>query len=186
MTRALAISGIIAFAVLLVLFAGQLRNGGAQRPLRSALVGHALTPFSLPPLQGRTKALKEDGLAIAHLTQGRVTVVNFFASWCIECRLEGDALDALGRRQDVALAGIDYKDTPGAGAAFLSALGDPYGRIGNDETGRTAIDWGVYGVPETFVVDGTGRVVLRFTGPLTMDAVKSQLEPIIQAAVRTP
>jgi cytochrome c biogenesis protein CcmG, thiol:disulfide interchange protein DsbE len=111
---------------------------------------------------------------------GRVTLVNFFASWCTPCREEHSELMALGRLPGVALDGIAYKDKPEDTRRFLERLGDPFGRIGVDRSGTTAIDFGVYGVPETYVVDATGHIRLRHVGPLTADDVKSEILPLIR------
>jgi cytochrome c biogenesis protein CcmG/thiol:disulfide interchange protein DsbE len=181
-----AIAALIGLALLLALFGSLLMRPRDPAALPSALIGKPLASFALPPVDGRTKPVAVDGLALADLTQGRVTVVNVFASWCSECRLETQQLEALGRRSDIQLAGIAYKDEPKATTAFLAELGDPFARIGLDRSGRTAIDWGVYGVPETFVIDGQGRVIARFAGPLGDETLAQTIEPAIRAGQAQP
>jgi len=173
-------------ALVIAVFGALLMQPRDPAALPSPLIGKPLEPFTLPPVEGRPKPIANDGLSLADLTRGRVTVVNVFASWCSECRLETEQLEALSRRSDIQLSGIAYKDAPVATAAFLADLGDPFGRIGLDRTGRTAIDWGVYGVPETFVIDGQGRVRARFAGPLTDEILAQIIEPAIRAGQRQP
>ena len=184
MSRMAAIALLVAFAILVGFFAVQLRQGGDPSAVPSPLIGKPLEPFQLPALADRVKAVTPDGLALTDLKDGTVHVVNFFASWCVSCREETSALAALSERRDIRLVGVDYKDKPEAGNAFLAELGDPYDRIGFDHAGRTAIDWGVYGVPETFVIDGQGRVVARYAGPLTAGPMENVILPAIAAAKR--
>lgn len=182
MSRYGAYAALAVLAMMLALFGYLLASRHDPAAVPSALIGKPLAPFVLPPLEARAKPVAADGLSLADLTGGEVTVVNVFASWCIECRLETKQLDALGRRADIRLAGIAYKDKPEAAALFLQELGDPFGRVGQDPTGRTAIDWGVYGVPETFVIDGQGRVRGRHAGALTDKVLRQTIEPAIRAA----
>lgn len=144
--------------------------------LPSALVGDPA-----PSLE-RTVALRDDPApTAADLAAPGVKLVNFWASWCGPCRVEHPVLEALSA-EGVPVYGINYKDDPAKARAFLAELGDPYARIGADESGRTGLDWGIYGVPETFVVDGEGRVVMRFPGPLDPASVESRLRPAMAAA----
>jgi cytochrome c biogenesis protein CcmG, thiol:disulfide interchange protein DsbE len=182
MSRRGAYAALIGLALLIGLFGYVVLRNQNPAEVPSAMIGKPLEAFALPPVDGRTKAVTADGLALADLTRGRVTVVNVFASWCVECRLETGPLEVLARRKDIDLAGIAYKDDPMAAAGFLAELGDPFGRIGLDRAGRTAIDWGVYGTPETFVIDGQGRVRARFAGPLSPKTLKTVIEPAIKAA----
>jgi len=184
MSRMAALTLLAALALLIGFFAIQLRQGGDPSAVPSPLIGKALEPFALPALANRVKAASPDGLALTDLQDGKVHVVNFFASWCVTCRQETDALTALSARSDIELVGVDYKDRAEAGNAFLAELGDPYDRIGFDHAGRTAIDWGVYGVPETFVIDGEGRVVARYAGALTAEPLEKVILPAITAAQR--
>lgn len=110
-----------------------------------------------------------------------VKLVNYWASWCAPCRVEHPHLTELAA-EGIPIYGINYKDDPEKALAFLAELGNPYAAMGADASGRTAIDWGVYGVPETYVIDGEGRVVLRFAGPLTERSIAAQIRPAIEQA----
>ncbi len=160
------------FAVLVIAFAVGLRHDPHLLP--SALIDRPAPDFALPGLYESANGLTRNDL------DGRVTLVNFFASWCAPCREEHAELMALGRLPGVTLDGIAYKDKPEETRRFLERLGNPFGRIGVDRNGTTAIDFGVYGVPETYVVDGTGHIRLRHVGPLTAEDVKSEILPLIQ------
>ena len=166
---------------LLAAFAAGLRHDPHLLP--SALIDRPVPDFSLPTLyQGA------DGLTRKDL-EGRVTLVNFFASWCAPCREEQPQLMALAHRRGVTLDGIAYKDKPEQSRRFLDRLGNPYSRIGIDSDGTTAIDFGVYGVPETYVIDASGRIRYRHVGPLTTEDVKDKILPVIErvaASGRSP
>lgn len=164
------------FILVAGLFVLRLGAGDASR-LPSALIGKAVPPFALPPLAG----LDKPGLASADLGTGGVHVVNIFASWCAPCREEAPALLDLAR-QGVPLVGIAYKDRPENTRKFLADDGNPFAAVGTDETGRTGIDFGVYGVPETYVVDGHGIITAKIVGPLTQDAIRDQLLPALATA----
>ena len=141
--------------------------------LPSALLGRPVPSFSLPPLdEGGT------GWSDADLRTGKPQLVNVFASWCAPCRFEHPVLMALKAR-GVTINAINYKDEPAKAKAFLAEMGNPYARIGIDPHARIAIDWGVYGVPETFVVDGQGRIVFRFPGPITPDVLNDKILPAL-------
>lgn len=147
--------------------------GRDPEALPSALLGRAVPSFSLPPLEGRG-----EGWSDAELRTGKPQIVNVFASWCVPCRIEHPVLMGLKER-GVTINAINYKDEPAKANAFLDEMGNPYARIGADRNGRVAIDWGVYGVPETFVVDGQGRIVFRFPGPLTPDVLNDKVLPAL-------
>ena len=140
--------------------------------LPSALIDEEAPQFELPPLPGRDK-----GFSTADL-KGHVSLVNTFASWCGPCRQEHPVLNALAARKRVAIYGINYKDTGDAALSWIAALGDPYTRIGAD-SGRVGIDWGVYGVPETFVVDKTGHIRYKHVGPLTQADIDKTILPLV-------
>lgn len=108
-----------------------------------------------------------------------VKLVNFWASWCAPCRVEHPTLEALAE-EGIEIHGVNYKDDPANALGFLDEFGDPYTDIGTDQEGRTARDWGVYGVPETFVIDGDGKVVLRFAGPITERSLESRIRPALE------
>jgi len=142
--------------------------------LPSALIDQPVPEFDLPPLKD-----DKPGLASADLT-GEVSLVNVFASWCIPCRVEHPIITRLAERDDVAVFGLNYKDKPEDAKAWLAELGDPYDRIGADRDGRVGIDWGVYGVPETFVVGRDGRIRYKHVGPLTAEAVAERILPLVE------
>lgn len=160
------------FTVLLVAFAVGLRHDPHLVP--SALINRPAPDFALPGLYESANGLTRKEL------EGRVTLVNFFASWCAPCREEHTELMALSRLPGITLDGIAYKDKPEESRRFLDRLGNPFSHIGVDRNGMTAIDFGVYGVPETYVVDGTGHIRLRHVGPLTAEDVRSEILPLIQ------
>lgn len=152
--------------------------------LPSALIGKSVPTFSLPPVQGRRL-----GLSSADL-QGSVSLVNVFASWCVACREEHPFLLALAKSGRVAIHGINYRDDPADATEWLDSLGDPYQRTGADIDGKVAIDWGVYGVPETYVIGADARVRHRHVGPLTKDDLEETILPMVEdlrkVAGRTP
>ncbi len=140
--------------------------------LPSPLINEPAPQFDLPPLPGKDK-----GLSTADL-KGGVTLVNFFASWCVPCREEHKALSAFAALKRIPVYGIDYKDKPKAAADWLAELGNPYTQIGADD-GQVGIEWGVYGVPETFLVDGNGRIRYKHVGPLTQADIDKAILPLI-------
>lgn len=142
--------------------------------LPSALIDKPVPAFSLPPVEGRSL-----GLASADLG-GEVVLVNVFASWCGPCLVEHPLLMELAAQGVVAVHGINYKDRPENAARWLTRHGDPYRRTGADLDGRVSIDWGVYGVPETFVVDREGRIRYKHVGPLQRDDLEQKILPLIR------
>ncbi len=144
------------------------------RDIPSPLIGKPVPEFSLPPVKGRTL-----GLATADL-KGQVALVNVFASWCVACREEHPVLMELGRKGIVPIHGLNYKDKPDDAKTWLDELGDPYTRTGADISGRVAIDWGVYGVPETFVVDRKGMIAYKQIGPITPKVLEDTILPLIR------
>ncbi len=140
--------------------------------LPSPLIDKPAPRFELPPLMADAPAFSSADLA------GHVSLVNTFASWCAPCREEHPVIDALAQTKRVAIFGIDYKDKEDAARAWIAELGNPYTRIGTDD-GRVGIDWGVYGVPETFVVDPSGRIRYKHVGPLTADDVRRTILPLV-------
>lgn len=117
----------------------------------------------------------------ADLRDGEVKLVNFWASWCAPCRAEHPNLETLSA-EGLAIYGANYKDQPGAALKFLGDLGNPYAALGADSSGRMGIDWGLYGVPETFVIDGDGEIVLRFAGPITQRVLTERIRPALAKA----
>jgi cytochrome c biogenesis protein CcmG/thiol:disulfide interchange protein DsbE len=168
---------LVLFAGLAALFYVQLFAGPPSR-LPSVLIGREVPEFILPPLEGTSRP----GLSSADFKRGRVTVMNVWASWCLPCRDEHPYLVALARDASFDIVGINNKDNPENARRFLGQLGNPYARIGTDVNGRVSIDWGVYGVPETFVVDGHGRIAFKHVGPLNAQIVETRLLPEIRRA----
>ena len=158
------------FALLAVVFYSRL--GTDTTVLPSPLIDKPAPEFALPPLPGDGA-----GFSSADL-KGKVSLVNFFASWCVPCRAEHPVLNALARTKRVPIYGINYKDKPEAARAWIAELGNPYTRIGADD-GRVGIEWGVYGVPETFVVDRQGRIRYKHVGPLTRADLDRTILPLI-------
>ncbi len=143
----------------------------------SALIDKPVPQFTLAGLAGPEPRLGE-GFSNADLT-GQVSLVNVFASWCLPCRVEHPILMRLARDMKVRIFGLNYKDRPEDARAWLKELGNPYWRIGADRDGRVAIDWGVYGVPETFIVDSQGRIRYKQVGPITASDLDEKILPII-------
>jgi cytochrome c biogenesis protein CcmG/thiol:disulfide interchange protein DsbE len=163
--RLLHVLPLLVFAGLALLFLIRLYAGDPSR-VPSALIGRPVPAFSLEPVPGLTEAGQPvPGLSDADL-KGRVTVVNVWASWCAPCRQEHPALLELAKDPSVRVVGINYKDNPENARRFLGSLGNPFAAVGADTSGRAAIDWGVYGVPETFVIGPDGTIRHKHIGPL--------------------
>lgn len=145
--------------------------------VRSVLINKPAPETNLPPVEG----LDRNGITPS-LLEGQVTVVNVFASWCIPCRDEHPVLMELLRRTGVRLLGINQKDAPENARAFLTELGNPYDSVGADRDGRASIDWGVYGVPETFIVNAAGIITYKHIGPMTLESLEKEVIPAIQKA----
>ncbi len=160
------------FAVVTVVFLLGLNHDPNVLP--SMLIGHKTPAFALPPVQGR-----ELGLASENLV-GEISLVNVFASWCAACRVEHPLLMGLAENKTVAIHGLDYKDRPVDAAQWLNSMGDPYTRTGADLDGRVAIDFGVYGVPETFVVGADGIIAYKHIGALTPEALNTTIMPLVE------
>ncbi|HEX2726850.1 MAG TPA: DsbE family thiol:disulfide interchange protein [Beijerinckiaceae bacterium] len=179
--RLLYLLPVLVFTALALLFLVRLFSGDPSR-VPSALIGRPVPAFALEPLPGLAQAGQPvPGLADADL-KGRVTVVNVWASWCGPCRQEHPMLIALARNPSVRVVGINYKDNPENARRFLGALGNPFAAVGIDPSGRAAIDWGVYGVPETFVIGPDGTIRHKHIGPLAPAQMSAFLEQIRAAA----
>lgn len=170
--RAATLAPLVIFGALVALFAAGLQLNPREVP--SPLIGKPVPDFELPPVKGRTSGLASRDL------RGEVTLVNVFASWCVPCRDEHGMLMELHNQRVVMIHGLNYKDKPDDVARWLAELGNPFTRTGADLDGRVSIDWGVYGVPETFLIGADGRIVYKHIGPLTPHVVSEKLVPLIQ------
>lgn len=180
----LILAPLLCFLALAGLFYVRLGAGDASR-LPSPLIGKVIPNVTLPKLEGQPLP----GFSSDDLRKGTVTLVNVFASWCVPCRDEHPVLMKLSRDKDLAaqgvrIAGLNYKDEPANALRFLAEDGTPYSMIGVDKAGRASIDWGVYGVPETFVVRGDGTIAYKFIGPLSEKSLNETLLPEIRKAMR--
>jgi cytochrome c biogenesis protein CcmG/thiol:disulfide interchange protein DsbE len=174
---------LVVFAGLAALFWFRLGDGDPSR-LPSALIGHAAPQTALPPISGLvSRGMPVPGLDPAML-RGKVSVVNVWASWCVPCHEEAPLLDVLARDRRLQLVGINYKDAPDNARRFLGRYGNPFTMVGADANGRASIEWGVYGVPETFVVGRDGRIVYKLVGPITPDNIDAMLKPEIDKALK--
>ena len=173
------------FAALAGLFTYSLQTGDPSR-LPSVLINKPVSEFDLPRLEGLTRnATQLPGIKTADLKAGKVHVVNFWASWCTGCRKEHPVLEAFHRMKVAPLVGVDYKDAPSNALRFLGQYGNPYDIVGVDRKGRTGIDWGVYGIPETFIVDGEGIIRYKHIGPISVKDLKEIIIPEIEKARAT-
>ncbi|HXZ21635.1 MAG TPA: DsbE family thiol:disulfide interchange protein [Pseudolabrys sp.] len=174
---------LVVFLALAALFFYRLGTGDPSR-LPSALIGQPAPATDLPPLPG----LERNGKSVPGLNnamfQGAVTLVNVWASWCVPCHDEVPFLEKLSNDKRIQLVGINYKDAPDNARRFLNRYGNPFTATGRDDNGRTSIDWGVYGVPETFLVGRDGRIAYKLVGPITADNLAQVLEPEIEKALR--
>jgi len=173
---------LVVFIGLVLLFFFRL-NAGDPSLIPSALIGHPAPATNLPPVAG----LERDGAPIPGIEaanfKGAVTVVNVWASWCIPCHDEAPLLLQLAQDDRLRLIGINYKDEPDNARRFLGRYGNPFAAAGADQSGRAAIEWGVYGVPETFVVGRDARIAYKLVGPITADNFDSVLKPQIEKAL---
>ncbi|MFS8037229.1 DsbE family thiol:disulfide interchange protein [Xanthobacter sp. AM11] len=171
---------LVIFLALAGLFFSRLETGGDPSRVPSPLVGRPAPVVSLPPLEGLKLA---DGTAVPGIDTaalaGKPALVNVWASWCVPCRDEHPILMQLAKDGRFTLVGINYKDAPDNARRFLGQYGMPFAAVGVDGKGRAAIDWGVYGVPETFVLARDGTIVHKFVGPLTPEAVSGTLLPLM-------
>jgi cytochrome c biogenesis protein CcmG/thiol:disulfide interchange protein DsbE len=173
----LALLPLVVFAGLAAIFFIQLRSGEDSSFVPSVLIGREAPATNLPPLAGSDLP----GLASADF-KGHVTLVNVWASWCAPCREEQPLLMKLKGDPRFRLTGLNYKDKPENALRFLGEMGNPFAAIGVDGTGRTAIDWGVYGVPETYLVGKDGRILYKHVGPFTEQSITGELMPAVEKA----
>lgn len=174
MSRLLYLLPLILFLGAAGYFAAPILQGKDPSTLPSAMIDKPAPARDLPALIASKPGIDPASLA------GDVRLVNFFASWCGPCRVEHPLLMEIAESNAVPLYGINYKDAPGAAVNWLAQLGDPFQRIGRDGDGRAAIEWGVYGVPETYVVDKAGRIQYRHVGPLSREDYQEIILPIVE------
>jgi cytochrome c biogenesis protein CcmG/thiol:disulfide interchange protein DsbE len=169
---------VIFFSLAVLLYIGLFQGPPSELP--SPLIGKPAPDIALPALDAQATSFSR-----SELGQGRPIIVNFWASWCVPCRLEHPTLMNLAKREGVTLYGVDYKEamygkTDKDARGFLDELGNPFGKINKDKEGRVAIDWGVTGVPETFVVDSKGIVRVHYAGPLTDEVLQRLILPALK------
>ena len=170
----LALAPLVVLVALVLLFLANIGRDPDFVP--SVMLNKPVPEFALPPVEG----LSQPGFS-SDTFGGRVVLVNVFASWCIPCRDEHPLLMELAAR-GVPILGINQKDAPENARAFLAALGNPYEMIGADTNGRASIEWGVYGVPESFVVDANGIITYKHTGPISPRSLTESVLPALEAA----
>lgn len=175
-SRLTYLAPVAVFVVVVGFFAYGLTLDPSKIP--SVLIGSPVPEFTLLPVEGRTLGLTASDL------KGEVSLVNVFASWCAECRAEHPLLMKLREDNIVPVHGLNYKDTPEDAREWLDSLGDPYTRTGADLNGRVAIDFGVYGVPETFVIDKAGRIAYKHIGALSVDTLETKILPLVETLRR--
>jgi cytochrome c biogenesis protein CcmG/thiol:disulfide interchange protein DsbE len=184
MKRSLAwvLAPLLIFAALVAVFAFALTTGDPSR-LPSALIGKPAPATTFPPLPGLVEGGKPvSGFSTDDLAKGNVSMVNFWASWCTPCAEEQPLLVELKERAGVPLFGVNYKDDAVSARRFLGRYGNPFAAVGADPQGRSAIDWGVYGMPETFIVNGKGEIAFKHVGPISRESLEQVLLPAISHA----
>ena len=172
---------LVIFMALAALFFFRLGSDPARIP--SALIGRPVPPADLPPIDG----LARDGVPVPGLNaadfKGSVTLVNVWASWCVPCHDEVPYLERLAQDKRVRLVGINYKDQTDNARRFIGRYGNPFIAVGVDANGRAAIEWGVYGVPESFVVGRDGRIAFKLVGPINAENFESQVKPALERSL---
>jgi cytochrome c biogenesis protein CcmG/thiol:disulfide interchange protein DsbE len=180
--RLLVLLPLLAFLALAALFLLRLGSGDPSR-LPSALIGRPVPATDLPPVEG----LLRDGAPVPGLAsasfKGAVSVVNVWASWCVPCHDEAPLLMKMAQDKRIRLVGINYKDQAENARRFIGRYGNPFVAVGADAKGRASIDWGVYGVPETFVVGRDGRIAYKLIGPISAENLEATLKPQIEKAL---
>lgn len=174
-----ALLPLLVFVGLAAVFAVQLLSGKDSSAIPSALIGKQAPQTNLPAVEG----LMRDGVPVPGLNseefKGKLTLVNVWGSWCVPCRQEHPLLMEIAKDSRIRLVGLNYKDQPENARRFLGDLGNPFAAVGADRAGRSAIEWGVYGVPETFLVGPDGKIIYKHVGPFTPDSVKTDLLPAL-------
>ena len=170
---------LLLFGGLALVFLLQLVSGRDASVVPSALIGAPAPAAEVTPIAGLDTPLLDTSAF-----QGEVTIVNFWASWCAPCRAEHPLIVDLAGRGDVRVVGINYKDRPEQAKSFLDELGNPFSALGADVNGRVGIEWGVYGMPETFIIGRDGRIAYKHVGPLTPSAVEGRFGNALAAALQ--
>ncbi|GAB5462543.1 DsbE family thiol:disulfide interchange protein [Hoeflea sp. EC-HK425] len=174
---------LVVFIALSAVFLYQLGSGKDASEIPSVLIGTRAPSLDLPPLEG----LSANGAPVPALTdaaiEGKLALVNVWASWCVPCRQEHPILLELARDPRIELVGINYKDKNDNALRFLGELGNPFAAVGVDPVGKAAIDWGVYGIPETYLVAPDGEILFKQIGPFTVESLRDKLLPAIEKAV---
>jgi cytochrome c biogenesis protein CcmG/thiol:disulfide interchange protein DsbE len=183
--RLIVLLPLALFLALAMLFLYRLGTGDPSR-IPSALIGRPVPGTTLPPLAGLARA----GVAVPGITPadftGGVTVLNVWASWCVPCHDEAPLLMQMAEDKRIRIVGINYKDQPDNARRFIGRHGNPFTAVGVDQNGRASIDWGVYGVPETFLIGRDGRIAYKLVGPITAGNLTSALRPAIEKALAAP
>ncbi len=183
-TALIALLPLLIFVALAGVFAVQLLSGKDNSTIPSALIGKLAPQTDLPPVEG----LLRDGVPVPGLNsadfKGKLTLVNVWGSWCVPCRQEHPFLMQIAKDERIRVVGLNYKDEPENARRFLGDLGNPFAAVGADRAGRSAIEWGVYGVPETFLVGPDGRILYKHVGPFTEASVRDDLMPAVEKALQ--
>jgi cytochrome c biogenesis protein CcmG, thiol:disulfide interchange protein DsbE len=179
-----ALLPLLVFVGLAAVFAVQLLSGKDSSAIPSALIGKQAPQTNLPAVEG----LMRDGVPVPGLNSedfiGKLTLVNVWGSWCVPCRQEHPLLMEIAKDSRIRLVGLNYKDQPENARRFLGDLGNPFAAVGADRAGRSAIEWGVYGVPETFLVGPDGKIIYKHVGPFTPESVRDELMPTVAKALQ--
>jgi cytochrome c biogenesis protein CcmG/thiol:disulfide interchange protein DsbE len=180
--RLIVLLPLAVFLALAVLFF--IRLGGDPSKLPSALIGRPVPAIDMPPLTGLMRDGQQTPGISAKTFQDAVTLVNVWASWCVPCHDEAPLLLRLAQDKRIQLVGINYKDQADNARRFLGRYGNPFAATGTDQNGRAAIEWGVYGVPETFVVGRDGKIAYKLVGPITQQNLEAVLKPALEKALK--
>lgn len=180
----LAFAPLLIFVALAITFYVQLIDTTDRSTIPSALIGKQAPEFALPPLEGLLNNQQQVTELTSDALSGKVSIVNVWASWCVPCRQEHPFITELSKDERIQVVGINYKDAPGNAIRFLGQLGNPYALVGVDPKGKAAIDWGVYGIPETFVVGPDKKILYKHVGPIDQRILETVLKPEIEKALQ--
>ena len=181
----LKLAPVLIFVAIAGMFALALKTGDPTK-LPSTMIGKPVPELDYPAVEGLLENEKPvSGFNFKTLANGEVSIINFWASWCVACVSEHPNLIALGKA-GVPIYGVDYKDTAAAARRYLGRLGNPYRAVGTDTSGRSAIEWGVYGMPESFIISGTGKILYKHIGPISQKDIETKIMPLIKEARSKP